>query len=159
FFSLTVAGAFSVSYNLAAVARGLMRRSSGMRIIPSWSPYFAGLTGVLLVAVAGNLDAIGILARDLGRVSEIGTDTPIPLLDGAVAIIGGLWQVVFHGATLPAFDFWRPSRMMPPTISITEFPYFSFLFADLHAHMMAIAFQCLAIGICLAVALSQPRAN
>jgi YYY domain-containing protein len=66
---------------------------------------------------------------------------------------GGLWQVVFHGASVRDFDFWRSSRMMPPTISITEFPFFSFLFADLHAHMMAIAFQVLTIGICLPLAL------
>ena len=70
----------------------------------------------------------------------------MPLLDAVVNSLGGLWQVVFHGAALPPFDFWRPSRMMPPTISITEFPYFSFLFADLHAHMMAIPFQVLALG-------------
>ena len=52
---------------------------------------------------------------------------------------------MFNGAELQPFDFWRPSRMMPPQISITEFPEFSFLFADLHAHMIAIPFEVLAM--------------
>ena len=54
------------------------------------------------------------------------------------------------------FDFWRSSRMMPPDPpgnEITEFPYFTFLFADLHAHLMALPFTVLVIGAALAVVL------
>ena len=84
----------------------------------------------------------------------------VPLLDGQLRrgvlpallnSIGGLGEVVFNGASLQPFDFWRSSRMLSPTISITEFPYFSFLFADLHPHMMAIPFSLLAMVLALGI--------
>ena len=43
---------------------------------------------------------------------------------------------------------------MPGQISITEFPYWTFLFADLHAHLIAIPFAVLALGSALNTALS-----
>jgi YYY domain-containing protein len=148
-----VSATFSVAYNLAAAARGLIRRRPGFRPIPSWSPYAAGLLGVFLVALAGNLDGVGQLTERLSEASSWQVDTNLPVVDSLANSAGGAWQVIAHGAELREFDFWRSSRMLPPTISITEFPYFSFLFADLHAHMMAIAFQILAIGIAAALVL------
>ena len=124
-------------------------------LAPTWSPYVAGLLGVFLVAVAGNLDGVGQLVERLSEISNFHLCSGIPVLDSAVNSIGGAWQVIFAGADMRPFDFWRSSRMMPPTISITEFPFFSFLFADLHAHMMAIAFQVLTIGICLVLVLKR----
>ena len=121
FFAFTFAGAFSVAYNLAAFGRKHLRRGPGLRRLPRWSLYMAGLLGAIFVAVAGNLNGVGQLA---------------------------------DGAGLGSFDFWRPSRMLPPTISITEFPNFSFLFADLHAHMMALPFEVLVIGLSAALALA-----
>jgi YYY domain-containing protein len=108
---------------------------------------------VFLVAIAGNLDGVGQLVERLSEVSHFHLGSGLPVVDSVANSAGGLWQVVFHGASLREFDFWRSSRMMPPSISITEFPFFSFLFADLHAHMMAIAFQILTVGICLALVL------
>jgi YYY domain-containing protein len=153
YFALTIAGAFSVAYNLAATVKGLLRRAPRFRTIPRWSPYAAGLLGAVFVAVAGNFDALDQYAERLAAVSSWRLDTPLPLVDPVANGIGGLWQVLFHGAELRPFDYWRSSRMLPPTISITEFPYFSFLFADLHAHMMAIAFEVLAIAAGLSLVL------
>ena len=155
FFALTLAGAFSVAYNLAASAGGYARHVPGFRGLPAPSFYAAGLLGAVFVAVAANLDGVGQLADRLSAVSAWQLSTGLPLFDNAVNSVGGLWQVTFGGASIAPFDFWRSSRMMPPTISITEFPYFSFLFADLHAHMMAIAFQLLAIGACLSLVLNR----
>ncbi len=57
------------------------------------------------------------------------------------------------------FDFWAPTRMMPPDppgFEITEFPFFTFLYGDLHAHLMAMPLALLAVGLCLnAVLLSR----
>jgi uncharacterized membrane protein len=59
----------------------------------------------------------------------------IPVISGFVGMLGGLWKIVTEGGvTLPPFDYWEPSRIMPPQNVITEFPFFTFLFADLHAH-------------------------
>ncbi|VVB86118.1 Uncharacterised protein [uncultured archaeon] len=50
-------------------------------------------------------------------------------------------------------DYWGPSRIIPYTVN--EFPYFSFIFGDLHAHVIAIPFALLAITFILNVFLSK----
>ncbi len=110
-----------------------------------WGPVIAGLMAALLVAVIGNLD-------------------------GIVQLVEGGWKSAVRGETFPAFDFWRSSRMLPvmndvtpsaltfwlpdkvfsgPELGhhITEFPFFTFLFADLHAHLVVIPFTLLALGL------------
>ena len=103
--------------------------------------------GGLLVAVAGNLDQV-------------------------IQVVRGGFDTVFRGQDFPSLahisDFWRSSRMLPvsdevtpsvltfwlpgdrgPEIGhhITEFPFFTFLFADLHAHLIVIPFTLLALGL------------
>ncbi len=48
-----------------------------------------------------------------------------------------------------SFNYWTGSRVIPDTIN--EFPFFSFLHADVHAHMISIAFQLLIILLLLDV--------
>ena len=124
FFALTVGGAFSVVYNLAEAARARLSQRPAHRDPdePSlkgasafaWSPVLAGVAAALFVTVIGNLD-------------------------GAIQSLENLWAFI-QNEPLRGFDFWRSSRMMPPDPpgnEITEFPFFTFLFADLHAHLMA----------------------
>ena len=96
------------------------------------SPIGAGLAGAAFVVVLGNLD-------------------------GAVQVLGGAWRVLVQNMPAASFDFWRSTRVMPPDPpghEITEFPFFTFLFGDLHAHLMALPFTLLAIGLSLAVVMS-----
>ncbi|MGY8880578.1 MAG: DUF2298 domain-containing protein, partial [Dehalococcoidia bacterium] len=122
----------SVAYNLAvpllfmftiggvyAIVSGLAELTLRARRIPAWSrrsPVFAGLTAVVFVAVAGNID-------------------------GLIQVVQGASRTFLQDQQFGFFDFWRSSRMMAPDSpgnEITEFPFFTFLFADLHAHLIAI---------------------
>ncbi len=58
---------------------------------------------------------------------------------------------------LAAYNYWPASRVIPNTIN--EFPYFSFIQADLHAHMIAIAFQLLMIALLLNLLLQEKEYN
>lgn len=58
--------------------------------------------------------------------------------------------------------WWRDTRVIDTVINgrsldytITEFPFFSFLLGDLHAHVMALPFLALALGLLLNVLLSK----
>ena len=67
---------------------------------------------------------------------------------------GILFQIIDNPSYLmnpTRFDWWGPSRMMEPQFSITEFPFWTFLFADLHAHLIALPFTILAILVGLNV--------
>lgn len=46
-----------------------------------------------------------------------------------------------------SFNYWTSSRVIPDTIN--EFPYFSFLHGDVHAHMISITFQLLILLLLL----------
>ena len=134
FFALTASSAFSIAYNMAEST--LRRRSRGPAASTfRWSPVAAGFAGAAFVTVLGNLD-------------------------GAVQMGQGAWRALVQGMPFGEFDFWRGSRMMPPDPpgnEITEFPFFTFLFGDLHAHMMALPFTLLVLGTALAVVLSALR--
>ncbi len=54
-----------------------------------------------------------------------------------------------------SFNYWIGSRVIPDTIN--EFPFFSFLQGDVHAHMISIAFQLLIILLLLNVIKSTKR--
>ncbi len=75
-----------------------------------------------------------------------------------MANLDGLHQVLaqlttYHQLQPLSFDFWASSRVIPFTIN--EFPFWSFLFADLHPHVIDLPVEILVIG--LAVALISER--
>ena len=79
-------------------------------------------------------------------------------LDGAAQLAQGLGRVL-RNQDFGSFDFWRSSRMLGPEgeHGITEFPFFTFLFADPHAHLFVIPLTVLAIGLALAFVVGTRR--
>ena len=152
FFSISVAATFSLGYNLAEASRRMIRRRPGWLRIAPWTAVLAGLLAVFLVLIAGNLNSANLMKNQLETISPWQTD--VPFVEYVPAVIGGGAELVFGGGELGRYDYWDPSRAIktdPGNNAITEFPYFTFLFADLHAHLMAIPFTILSLGLGLAL--------
>lgn len=126
-FALTVAGCFTFGFN-------------AVRLRPRWGgtarrAVAGGLLAALFVAGVGNLDAPNQLQESLARAGGVSIETRLPGVAGVANLLAGGKAVLFDGQALPGLDFWRSSRVIPNN-TINEFPFFTFLFADLHAHMI-----------------------
>ncbi len=167
-FAMAAASTFSLTYNLAESTRRLMRRRPGRLPIGVRGPIIAGIAAIFLVLIAGNLRAVGILEDNLNKISPWHTDAP--LLGGIVATVGGFKALFFGDASFHklvySYDWWAPSRALTivpgqknTVTPITEFPFWTFLFADLHAHLYAIPFSMTAAAVGLGAVLNFSRLN
>ncbi|MGE0462582.1 MAG: DUF2298 domain-containing protein, partial [Vicinamibacterales bacterium] len=136
-FALTAASTFSVVHALVS-SLDVGRRGDGHRPPSGSFAFLHGVAGVLFVTVLGNLVEVRVLTRALweGRWSQV------PLSD---------W-------------FWTATRAIPHPANeaapITEFPFFTYLYGDLHAHAMALPFTILVLALagCLVLPPSSPDA-
>jgi YYY domain-containing protein len=106
------------------------------------------------VAVLGNLDGTVHLVDRLSQLGGSGFRSSIPGLEGLVRVWPGLLKFV-RGQSLPSLDYFGRTRVIPGTIN--EFPYFSFLFADLHPHMIGMPFTILVLALALSIVLDGKR--
>ena len=141
-FALTFAGAFSVAYSLAH------------RVLPrarAYVPVLSGILAALLTAVAGNLDgAIKIIDQLTGLGGGV-IGNGDPHLTRITHVPLGLWQVLSGAKPLdiPPDWYWSSTRVIERTIN--EFPFFTFLYGDLHAHMIALPLTLLAVGVAVSL--------
>src|SRR3954447_15349680 len=124
----------------------------------SWA-LLMGLTATTVYAFAGTLWAAGREA--LGTRAPRGGPVAAGLVAAAlVTVLGNLAGVkAWIEAADPPKDYawFDPSRVIPDTIN--EFPSFSFLLGDLHAHVLALPFTVLALAFALQIALRGPRGD
>lgn len=158
-FGFTGLGAFMVAFNLAdgdraTVLPGEEPAYQGMRI----GPLLAGLTGVFFVAIIGNLGNVKLLYEQLilrastGGSAGNAVSRVLAALSGLAAVVTGRARLDFPND----WWFWNASRVIPETIN--EFPFFTFTYADLHAHMLALPLTLLALaGVVALVRLAEPR--
>ncbi|MFN3704467.1 MAG: DUF2298 domain-containing protein [Thermoflexales bacterium] len=140
-FGMVAVGAFGLGMACYAAARGAVASRAGILA--------AGLCAMAFVAYLGNGDEIRVVGpawEKLGGIEE-GTPAPLALLNGFVRWLGGAPLPIY-----PNWPYWNPTRPSPE-VWIAEFPLFTFLYADLHAHMMAMPLVYLALGLALMFAL------
>jgi YYY domain-containing protein len=127
------------------------------------SRFIAGISASASMVLLGNLGTVRMLYQGFQKVAA-----PEGLIDKANLFqrvwwtIRGLFLVLVGGMHLPyglGNWYWDPSRIFPPEAgnAITEFPLFTFLYSDLHAHMIAFMVTVLAIAWALSVLLSRAR--
>ncbi|MFZ2360755.1 MAG: DUF2298 domain-containing protein [Anaerolineae bacterium] len=113
----------------------------GVRVRPA---ALTALLAAFFVAMLGNVDGGSQIVRKLAALSGSGFESNLPGVQTAVRAVGGLAKVI-GPERLPGYNYWDPSRVIPNTIN--EFPYWSFLFADLHPHMIGIGFTVLFLAL------------
>ncbi len=136
-FSLLALGAYSVAYNLVAASK---------RSLKNWrisSPRLAGISAAIILVVLGNLGTARMFYEGFKQMGTTpGTETRTFVV-GATQAARGVGEYLTRSDQMPyPLDqwYWNPSRVITPGEGeagpITEFPFFTFLYGDLHAHMI-----------------------
>jgi YYY domain-containing protein len=155
-FSLLGLGAFSVGWNL--VAANLDEKPSSYRK-DEWLPGLAGLAAVFGVGIFGNLATVRMIWHGLQRLVAPGGN----ILDASFfQRIGWTFTGLMEYSKNPILPFypgdwyWIPSRAIGDG-PITEFPAFTFLYADLHAHLIALPVTLFALSWVISIVLGKSR--
>ncbi len=159
-FAVVAMGAFSLGWNLLANGQDQPEtaRPSILR-----DRITGGLAAALGMVVLGNLGTVRMIYQGFQRMA-------VPdALSQNVSIFTRLgWAMqglikTMEGAILPYGRgdwYWFPSRVIPApgdVEPITEFPFFTFLYSDLHAHMLAMPLALLVLAWALSVVLARGR--
>jgi uncharacterized membrane protein len=154
-FALAIGGCYSLLVNLLSVRAGRIR-------------LFPAFLGPLYVVLAGNLQGFLEVMHSLRIFWRT-------LPDGSLTSRFWTWLDILDLSEPPAgaisfmpsrfLWWWRGSRVVhDATLAgakvevIDEFPFFSFLLADNHPHLLALPFVLLAVALALQVYLSERRA-
>ena len=164
-FSLIALGAFSVVWNLVA-ANGSGREGNAGKEGARWkflrsSPFIPAIAGAFGMAVLGNLGTVRMIYQGYQRLAAPGGN-----IEDAFLIERFIWAakgalMTLIGAQMPyglADWYWNPSRVIPAPNEvepITEFPFFTVLYGDPHAHLFAMPVALLALAFAVSVVLSQ----
>ncbi len=158
-FAMIAAGAYSIAWNLFRAWEERKGPATGVKFrVPAW---FAGLSGALLAALLGNLGTVRMIIEGMQRLAaQDAFSREVGFFTKAAWTFEGFGQLL-SGTGLPfgiAEFYWQPSRVIPALNEvepITEFPWFTTIYADLHAHFMALALVFLALAWVLSVVFSK----
>lgn len=138
-FSFSALGVYSVGYNLLS---SLGEKADSLKRL---SPRYAGLASTLALVLLGNLGTLRMVYDGFEEIgSQLNPETG-EMVGGVLAVARGAAKFLTFQQGLPyALHewYWNPSRAIPPGMGeagpITEFPFFTFIYADLHAHMIGL---------------------
>ncbi len=146
-YSMLISGAFSIGWNIYhSISANKCAEHQGKK--HSHKAFLAGIFSAALLGLLGNMGTVRLISDTFQKMGSGGQ-----VLDGA-----GLFQrlgwfvqgmiLFFQKVPLPLYPgdwYWVPSRVIPGE-AITEFPYFTYLYADLHAHLIALPMAVFAVA-------------
>lgn len=140
-------------YYLGHLAMAMVVRLSGAAPDEGYNLAVALLAGLSASAVFTSAGTLWAAARP--RLAGVrGGPLTAGLAAVAVCLVLGNLAGAREWAAAGPYDWFAPSRVVPGTI--TEFPAFSFLLGDLHAHVLALPFTLVALAFALQVVLAGP---
>ncbi|GAB4472448.1 MAG: hypothetical protein Kow0088_07030 [Anaerolineales bacterium] len=159
-FSMIAIGAFSLGWNLVARWRKPDETTGKPNLSLSW---ISGIAAALGMAVLGNLGTLRMILNGYQKLVA-----PSGNLEGVNLFIRTVWTIqgfieVLKGMSLPyslGDWYWIPSRAIPAPNDvepITEFPFFTVLYADPHAHLFALPLALLVLAFALSYLLLPAR--
>lgn len=161
-FACLAAGAFSVGWNILSGIRAANKpcdEKPKKKLLGL--PFVGGVSASSAIVLLGNLGILHMLEQGFERVAA-----PGGVIDGGNLFQHIWWTfkgffMVLGGLNLPYGPgdwYWFSSRIFPSSYSdFYEFPVFSFIWSDLHAHVIALMLTVLAISWALSVLLSKAR--
>lgn len=181
-FSFTGMGVFSLAYNLVAWKKSREENNQSPitnhqsinqpdQSITQPLPLHrkavaAGVVAAVLCVFLGNLAEVPLVVSTWNRASTSTLNTGIGPVDAVVHTASGALNLAFTEATAPVYPgdwFWNATRVINfregEVQPITEFPFFTFLYGDLHAHMIALPLSILALGWAVSLALQGQQAR
>ncbi|MBE3040629.1 MAG: hypothetical protein IMZ62_17675, partial [Chloroflexi bacterium] len=162
-FACLAVGAFSVGWNILHGIRSAKTEGSDeSRNSLFDSRFIAGISASSAMVLLGNLGIVRMLNQGFQQAAAPG---------GVVAgsnLLERIWWTIkgffltLGGVHLPFGPgnwYWDPSRILPSQSGdpITEFPLFTFLYSDLHAHMMALPLTMVVIAWALSVLMAKAK--
>ena len=143
FFAMTAMGGAAVALNFARTRQPSIRRL-----------LVTALCGALFVAVIGNLAQVKLIVDGVRALSTFSVSPDASGMTKLAQFTDGLshWMIDHKLDTIRTeWWYWNSTRVIPPAQGeagpINELPFFTFLFGDLHAHMMALPFTLLVLGL------------
>lgn len=141
-FAMLAVGAYCIVWNLWKA--WLVNRKAKSPV----SAHFAGVSAAVAAVLLGNLGSLQMIIQGYQRLGAAGAP-----IEGASLLTRLLWTLsgfvqTVGGQPLPwplADWYWNPTRLHPD-VPIAEFPLFTFTYADLHAHMIAMPVTLLALA-------------
>ncbi|MCK6539801.1 MAG: DUF2298 domain-containing protein [Anaerolineales bacterium] len=158
-FAIVGVSAFSIGWNLVESRRSKVNNERpstfDLRLV-------AGLSASFLTILLGNLGTIQLIYQKMQQLGAAGAFSWDANLTQRLTWAWDGLLMTFKGIPLPIGPgdwYWNPSRVVPPgpDNSITEFPLFTFLYSDLHAHMIVMPVALLALSWALSVLAARAR--
>ena len=166
-FCLIALGAFSVAWNLTVKAKASRAKPENEAgpgdSETTGTAYAPAIAAAFGMAVLGNLGTVKMIYQGFQKIAA-----PGGLIDKGNLFDHLTWAAQgflknLSGVRLPYSIgdwYWLPSRIIPAQGEIepiTEFPYFTMLYADLHAHLIALPVTLLALAVIIAIVLGKAR--